>query len=737
MHLKIFCSAMESGTDPSVGLGVARSIRAAFPSAEIIGVDYSFRSTGLHDPVLDDIWVPGPWAAFDLDQYAHQIRGELASGAIWISNYDSEADWLGTAVGEMNGLLMPGPSARALAAKPADNLAERIGLARIPSLWDVHNDELVHMFCREHGWPIWLKTPYETRRADDWRALIRLRSELHEKWHIDDVLFEADVAGTEEAIVFAAFGGVLLGARHLEKRAVTGKGKTWAGSFGDLDVAAAGVTARLASALSDVGWTGGGEIELVRSPDGRTLWLLECNPRFPSWVYGATLCGSNLPGALVEAVSGIPAEPPQGQSTEFVRVVTEIPARRGLSLRYPPLTEAGTIETGRHPAQLDGLMRKALARRPLEAPPTRSFGMDGIAIPPDIATPRPLLTSPARRWREIAARVRAASGDVPVHVAYSVKTNPDRRLMSAAREAGFWAETISTAEVDLSVSCGFSSAETVLNGPGKLWPGTSGALPRVGTIFADSADELGELARHVAAGRLKVGYLGVRIRPESVRSRFGASLATLEEFQQLANAVAAVPRTTRFAVHLHLASSVWGHRRWRRAVTELAEAASALESLTDQPVRRVSLGGGWSPADFERVLVTELPGHIGYLRRMLPNLDSVLLEPGKALVQPHGLLVTSVLAARRTRGGQAELVLDASIADLPEVHSYPHRFMYYRDGWWTLPRGRDRILGRLCMESDILHSDIRVPPDIKVGERLVIADAGGYDHSMRYRFGRG
>jgi diaminopimelate decarboxylase len=41
------------------------------------------------------------------------------------------------------------------------------------------------------------------------------------------------------------------------------------------------------------------------------------------------------------------------------------------------------------------------------------------------------------------------------------------------------------------------------------------------------------------------------------------------------------------------------------------------------------------------------------------------------------------------------------------------------------------------METDILASDLALPPTLRPGSRLVIGDAGAYDASMAYNFGRG
>ncbi|MBD0319464.1 MAG: hypothetical protein ICV87_03970, partial [Gemmatimonadetes bacterium] len=86
-----------------------------------------------------------------------------------------------------------------------------------------------------------------------------------------------------------------------------------------------------------------------------------------------------------------------------------------------------------------------------------------------------------------------------------------------------------------------------------------------------------------------------------------------------------------------------------------------------------------------------------------------------------------------------EAVVDAAISDLPMAPFYPHRvYRRSRQGEWEgVPGGRDRLVGRICMETDILASDLMLPDGLGAGDRLVIGDAGAYDASMAYNFGRG
>lgn len=68
----------------------------------------------------------------------------------------------------------------------------------------------------------------------------------------------------------------------------------------------------------------------------------------------------------------------------------------------------------------------------------------------------------------------------------------------------------------------------------------------------------------------------------------------------------------------------------------------------------------------------------------------------------------------------------------------PHRAYMKRDPHWEqLIRGNDRVLGRVCMETDILLSQVCLPASLRVGDLIAIADAGAYDTSMAFPFGTG
>src|SRR5262245_45144402 len=142
----IFVSGLYSGPSPSAGLGVARSLRAAFPSARLVGVDYWAGSSGLHHDVFNATWVKPAWALIEDELYAHEVRAELDRGALWMPTLDLEIAWLARKLPPNPRLLAPGEAALASTGKPRPPIAQMLNLAEAPSLDLTASDETLHAF---------------------------------------------------------------------------------------------------------------------------------------------------------------------------------------------------------------------------------------------------------------------------------------------------------------------------------------------------------------------------------------------------------------------------------------------------------------------------------------------------------------------------------------------------------------------------------------------------------------
>jgi diaminopimelate decarboxylase len=257
-------------------------------------------------------------------------------------------------------------------------------------------------------------------------------------------------------------------------------------------------------------------------------------------------------------------------------------------------------------------------------------------------------------------------------------------------------------------------------------------------VFSDSLEELRTLIANevVSPGTI----FGCRLRPATVRSRFGIPVDDYQTFQDLVGLIRTIPKGQPLGIHSHMASSFIGVDSWWNLIETVLEWGRAIESASGRRIECLDLGGGWFPDDWQASLTPRLSRIVDAAQAAFPELNTILLEPGKALAQPSMALAVRVVDVRCRPEGARDVVVDGSIAEMPDMHGYPHRTLF-RDrqtGKWTpAARGSDRLLGRLCMEEDILSANLELPEDIARGEVIVFGDAGAYDRSMSYVFGQG
>jgi diaminopimelate decarboxylase len=753
--LTIFVSGLYSGTNPQPGVGISRSLRKGFPAAKLVGVEYSNRCSGVHWEDFDDIWLQRPWTEMDLSHHAAEIGKRLDAGSLWISSIDLEILWLGEAFpGGHANLLTPSASALSRVAKPA--IPAHSGLAvRIPEFVTTElSDWELHAFCREHDWKVWLKGPYyEAVRIACWSDLEHWRKVLSKAWATEKLFLQSHVTGYEESYMLSAYRGRLLDCVHMRKRDVTELGKTWAGDAYPVE---GPVRQKIAEIIRDLDWTGGAELEMVRDADDE-LWLLEWNPRFPAWVHGSTIAGHNLPAELVSGASGIDPVPAEAGVNEFTRVVIEVPVRPNFPLSPLPEPFGGGVgHSLKHPSGLLEFARKLrddkdlnvvrpeefhVRSRPPGIPDSYIADLDSIDLR-SLQTPASLFfpkTAKGMFARTADLSSRRAQGPSVTH-AYSIKTNPDERLLKLALEFGFLAEAISPLEARKAVLAGFRSDQIVLNGPAKWWRREELPDGKLHAVFCDSVEELEFVAAELTAGTLRAEFAGVRLRTPNIVSRFGVPVDRPELFERLITSIKTLPPSVRFGIHFHMASSSVGIGQWRHLFKSMLRWCSSIEALSGRVVECLDIGGGWCPDDIQADRGSVYREIREGVAEQLSSVTDIICEPGKALAQPTMALAMSVLEVRRYLGNSCEAVVDGSIAELPMYFFHPHRILAQgrgTDGWQPLERGDALLLGRLCMEHDIVASNIDLPDHVEAGDVLVFCDAGAYDRSMSYVFGCG
>lgn len=746
--MKIYISGLYGGTNPQPGVGIARSLRAAYPTATLIGVEYSNRCSGIHWQDFDEIWLQRPWNELNLAAHAESIKAILESGGIWISGIDLEIIWLAEVFlkGHPN-LLAPLKSALERTAKPAVSAREKLPV-KIPAYVSTEiSDWDLHAFSRRHDWKIWLKGPYyEALKVKNWADLENKRWKLKCAWSTERLFLQAHVTGYEESVALAACKGELLRAVYMHKRDLTEMNKTWAGDVSEVPPA---LLDPLREIIREINWTGGAELEMVRDADDQ-LWLLEWNPRFPAWIHGATIAGHNLPALLIESATGSKAQPATQFCSEFTRVVLEIPVRREFPL--PPLPEPFAGKIGHSLKHPSGLLEFANRLHAFAGGESEAASQTKAPLIPEIfladltninfdqtITPSwVFLERTAATLFGQAARLTASlNNGIQIKNAYSVKTNPDARLIQCAFENDFLVEAISPLEINKALEIGFRSDQVILNGPGKWWRKEYLPESRLYAVFCDSIADLRRVAAAIDKGSLKTRIAGVRLRMPNIESRFGIPIDTPDALENLIEAVKILPRENRFGVHFHMASSSVGVRQWWHLFESMLRWCGSIEALTGRLIEALDIGGGWFPDDWQDSSNERLARALESVREFLPHVKEIVSEPGKALAQPSMALAMRILEIQESGN---EVVVDGSIAELPMYFLHPHRILYMNrhSGKWTaLKRGKTKLLGRLCMEHDIVASGVELPGRAEAGDLLIFFDAGAYDRSMSYVFGCG
>jgi carbamoyl-phosphate synthase large subunit len=216
------------------------------------------------------------------------------------------------------------PDAQALARRAKDRLPELCEAAGVacPAVKPLTSANFFRT-CQAEGWsyPMVVKGLfYDARIVRGPEEAVAAFHSIAAEWGLP-VLAQRFVAGEEYNLSGVADGdGRLLGEVMMKKRALTAKGKAWAGVT-IFDEGLAGAARRLVKAL---GWKGPLEVEMMRDAAGR-YHLIEINPRFPAWIYLSQGVGRNLPALLAELSLGRPAPAlaaPQ-PGTMFIRYALE------------------------------------------------------------------------------------------------------------------------------------------------------------------------------------------------------------------------------------------------------------------------------------------------------------------------------------------------------------------------------------------------------------------------------
>jgi diaminopimelate decarboxylase len=345
--------------------------------------------------------------------------------------------------------------------------------------------------------------------------------------------------------------------------------------------------------------------------------------------------------------------------------------------------------------------------------------------------------------RSAWCRLDTAFRAVPHALHYALKANSTLAILRLLRALESGADANSGGELEIALRAGFIPEDVVFTGVGKSPEELQRAVSLgVNAINVESPGEVERLDA-IARARGTRARVAVRLNPDidagshphiSTGRRINKFGVPIELGRDLYRRMAAMPGILPVGVHVHIGSQITNLDPLERTAAALAAFVEGLRA-DGIPLEHLDLGGGLgisydgSPAPtFEDYASAVLP-------LVQPTGLKVLLEPGRAIVAPAGVLLARVIDVKRYFEGKTFVVLDAGMTELlrPALYGAYHRIepVVPRPGARTV----SEVVGPLCESSDIVGKDRDLPP-LEVGDLVAILDAGAYGSAMSSTYNR-
>ncbi len=362
---------------------------------------------------------------------------------------------------------------------------------------------------------------------------------------------------------------------------------------------------------------------------------------------------------------------------------------------------------------------------------------DGVplsALARDFGTPLYVYSWAAieERWQ----RFDRALADVPHLVCYAMKANSSFAILRRLASLGSGADVVSGGELRAARACGIPADRIVFSGVGKTEEEIAAAVEaRILAFNAESEREIEKIAE-AAAARGATARVALRVNPDiDARShpyistglkhnKFGVDIGRAREIFARAKERRGIRM---IGVQAHIGSQIVEAEPLAETARELAALATEL-ARDGHGIEHIDLGGGIGIGDGTG---PELSPE-GYAAAVLPSLRGlpfhILVEPGRAIAGPAGVLLARVLYVKTERGKNF-VVLDAGMNDLirPALYEAIHPIEF------VAPSGGQKIaadvVGPVCETGDFFLRDVELDRP-EEGALLAIGNAGAYGFAM-------
>ena len=332
---------------------------------------------------------------------------------------------------------------------------------------------------------------------------------------------------------------------------------------------------------------------------------------------------------------------------------------------------------------------------------------------------------------------RAFSG-IPHFVCYSVKANSNLGILRLLAKKGCGFDVVSGGELERVLTVDRKAAKKVVfSGVGKTSEELTAALKAGIMLFnVESESELWALAE--AAGRLRTtAPVALRVNPDVAaathpyistglhKHKFGVPIGDARTLYAKASGARYLKIR---GVSVHIGSQIKDPAPFGEAMVRVADLVRKLRE-DGHRIDYVDAGGGlgipYESSEAEN-FEAQIAAYAESVSEPLRDLDvRLLLEPGRSIVGPAGILLTTVVY-RKSNDGKHFLIVDAAMNDLirPALYGAQHEIIPVVGGAEAVTQTVD-VVGPVCETGDFFARD-RELPAVEEGDLLAILDAGAY-----------
>ena len=321
-------------------------------------------------------------------------------------------------------------------------------------------------------------------------------------------------------------------------------------------------------------------------------------------------------------------------------------------------------------------------------------------------------------------------------VCYAVKANSNLAVLEVLARAGAGFDIVSGGELARVLAAGGEPGRVIFSGVGKSEAEMrAGLAAGIRCFNVESEPELDRLDA-VAASMGRVAPVSLRINPDVdarthpyistglAANKFGIPHARALEACRRAGSL---PHLRLAGIGCHIGSQILETAPLDEALERVLELAAAI-AAEGIALTHLDLGGGFG-IRYRDEAAPDVRAYCSRLARRLAGRGyEVMLEPGRAIAGPAGVLLTRVEYLKLDKARRFAVV-DASMSELirPALYDSWHEIVAVTDAAGR-ERARYDVVGPVCESADVLgvDRDLALAP----GDLLAILAAGAYAMTM-------